>query len=257
MKISAVVPLLMAFPALFLQAEETGPAMSQDELSAKATDPTASLLALNFQGIHAAGYHGDGFPGEPADAWSLQFRPVIPFNFLGHPNILRATIPYQISGRGDEGFGPVTLFDLVVFPVSWGRWGIGPVMSFDTTGAAPDGFVLGPAVGGVWQVNKKVNLGLFSQNVFGGDTAVTSWQPVIAYQLGSGWSLSAGDLQFTYDWEAGRWVDLPVGFQVGKVTKIGGLPCRFAVNPQYNLKNDRGLSDWSVAFTFTALFPTL
>ena len=48
----------------------------------------------------------------------------------------------------------------------------------------------------------------------------------------------------------------PVGIQLGKVTKLGDQPVRFAINPQYNLKNDRGLGEWSVAFTFTTLFPT-
>ena len=51
-------------------------------------------------------------------------------------------------------------------------------------------------------------------------------------------------------------MDVPIGFQLGKVVKLGGLPTRFAINPQYNLKNDRGLEEWSVTFTFTALFPT-
>ena len=41
-----------------------------------------------------------------------------------------------------------------------------------------------------------------------------------------------------------------------QIVKLGGQPVRFAINPQYNLQNDRGLSEWSVAFTFTALFPT-
>jgi hypothetical protein len=231
-------------------------AADNDELSRQATDPTASLMALNFQTIWVADYHGAAVPGQDDQAWTLQFRPVIPFEALGHPNILRATIPYQLEGRGDDGFGPITLFDLVVFNEKWGRWGVGPVMSFDTTGDAPDEFVIGPAVGGVWQVNKKLNVGLFTQNVFWSDTAVTQIQPVIAWQLGSGWSLSAGDLQITYDWEAGRWVNVPIGFQLGKVMKVGGLPSRFAINPQYNLKNDRGLTEWQVTFTYTALFPS-
>ena len=70
------------------------------------------------------------------------------------------------------------------------------------------------------------------------------------------WAVSAGDLQITYDWEASRWRNIPVGFQLGKVTKIAGLPCRLAVNPQYNLKNDPGLPEWQLTFTFTALFPS-
>jgi hypothetical protein len=227
---------------------------STDDLSSKATDPTASLMALNFQSLYTGGFHGAS--NLPNDSWSLQFRPVIPFKAFDRPNILRLTVPYHLSGRGDEGFEPISVFDLVVFNESWGRWGVGPVMSFDTTGDAPDEFVIGPAIGGVWQVNKRLNVGLFTQNVFWSDTALTQIQPVIAYQLGNGWALSAGDAQFSYDWEAGRWLNVPVGFQIGKVTKLGGLPVRFSVNPQYNLKDDPGLPEWQVTFTFTALFPT-
>lgn len=227
-----------------------------DELSRQATDPTASLMAMNLQSIYTGGFHGTSIPGEDSEQWTFQFRPVIPFEFLGRPNIFRATVPYQTGGRGDEGFAPLSFFDLMVFNQEWGRWGIGPVMSIDTTGDLPDGFSIGPAAGFVWQVDKKLSLGLFTQNVFWSDTALTNIQPVIAYQLGGGWSLSAGDLQFSYDWENSRWLSVPVGIQLGKVAKLGDQPVRFAINPQYNLKNDRGLSEWSVAFTFTTLFPT-
>jgi hypothetical protein len=247
----ASASLLLVLSACNLCAEGDA-----DELSRQATDPTASLMALNLQSIYTGGFHGAGIPGEPDDAWTFQFRPVIPFTAFERPNILRATIPFQSGGRGDEGFGPVSLFDLMVFNEHWGRWGLGPVMSFDTTDDLPDEFSIGPAAGFVWQVNKKLSLGLFSQNIFWSDTAVSNIQPVIAYQLGDGWSLSAGDLQFSYDWENARWLSVPVGFQLGKVTKLGGRPVRYAINPQYNLRNDRGLSEWSVAFTFTALFPT-
>ena len=144
----------------------------------------------------------------------------------------------------------------MVFSEDWGRWGLGPVMSIDTTGTAPDGFVLGPAIGGVYNVSKKLKVGLFSQNVFWSDTALSQLQPIIAYQLGGGWSLSTGDLQFAYDWEASRWVNVPVGLQLGKVMKFGDQPVRLAFNPQYNLKNDPGLSEWSFTFTFTTLFPS-
>jgi len=241
-------------PAGMVRGQESA-APSSDDLSSKATDPTASLMAMNFQTLYTGGFHGDS-AGAADDIWTLQFRPVIPFSLFDRPNILRVTLPYQIGGRGDEGMQPISLFDLVVLNEKWGRWGVGPVMSFDTTGDLPDSFVFGPAVGGVWQVNKKLNVGLFTQNVFGSDTALTQIQPVIAYQLGNGWALSAGDAQFTYDWEAGRWLNVPIGFQIGKVTKLGDLPVRFALNPQYNLQDDPGLPEWSVSFTFTALFPT-
>ena len=249
MNLRPLLPLL-SFATAVHAAEDA------DELSRQATDPTASLMALNFQSIYTGGFHGAGIPGEDHEEWIFQFRPVIPFEFLGRPNIFRATVPYQTGGRGDEGFAPLSFFDLMVFNQDWGRWGVGPVMSLDTTGDLPDGFSIGPAAGFVWQVDKKLSLGLFTQNVFWSDTALTNIQPVIAYQLGGGWSLSAGDLQFSYDWENSRWLSVPVGIQLGKVAKLGDQPVRFAINPQYNLKNDRGLGEWSVAFTFTTLFPT-
>jgi hypothetical protein len=108
----------------------------------------------------------------------------------------------------------------------------------------------------VVNLSKKLKVGLFSQNLLAGDTAISQLQPVLAYQLGNGWSLSAGDLQFIYDWEASQWLSAPVGFQLGKVTKFGSQPVRLAANPQYNLIDREGLNEWSLTFTFTALFPT-
>ena len=49
--------------------------------------------------------------------------------------------------------------------------------------------------------SKKFSVGAFTQNLFGTGVAITQLQPVISYQLGHGWALSAGDLQFTYDWD--------------------------------------------------------
>lgn len=68
--------------------------------------------------------------------------------------------------------------------------------------------------------------------------------------------MSAGDLQFIHDGKASKWVNFPVGFQVGKVLKLGQLPVRFSVNPQYHLLDRDGSSKWSVGLTFTALFPS-
>lgn len=225
-----------------------------DELSRKATDPTASLMAFNFILDHTGGYYG---PSRGLDdyAWDLSFRPVIPFRAFGQSHILRMTLPYRLDGRGEQGLGDVTVFDLVVFNRPWGRWGVGAVATLASSDDAPDDFVIGPAIGGVYQYSKKLNLGLFNQNVFGGDTAISQLQPIVAYQLGDGWSLSGGDLQWTYDWERGRWLSLPVGLQLGKVTKLAGQPVRFAINPQYNLKDDDGLERWSVSLTFALLVP--
>jgi hypothetical protein len=225
-----------------------------DELARQATDPTASLMAFNFILDYTGDYHGPA--RSPNDAWNVSFRPVIPFQAFGASNILRLTLPYQLSGPGDDGLGDVSVFDLVVFNESWGRWGVGAVASLATSDDAPDDIAVGPAIGAVYQYSKRLNLGLFSQNVFAGDTGVSSLQPIVAYQLGDGWSLSGGDLQFVYDWQRSRWLSVPLGFQIGKVTKLGGQPVRWAINPQYNLIDDEGLEEWSIAITFALLVPS-
>lgn len=235
--------------------EPTKQSAGGEDLSSRASDPTASLMAFNLQ-FNWNDYHGRDLAGKPDDAWGGQFQAVIPFTLLDQPNLLRFSAPFQFDGRGPNGLQSVSLFDLVMFDESWGRWGIGPLMSVDPTGSAPDRFVLGPAIGAVGNVNKRLKLGLFSQNLFWSDTAISQLQPVIAYQLGHGWSLSSGNLQFTYDWKAGRWVNVPVGAQVSKLAKLGKLPVRFSVNPQYNLRERGGFAKWNVSATFTALFPT-
>ncbi len=129
-------------------------------------------------------------------------------------------------------------------------------MSFGTSDTAADDFAIGPALGGVWQVSKQLSLGLFSQNVFADDTGISQIQPIAAYQLGQGWSLSLGDLQVIYDWKQNELVSLPIGVQLGKVTTIAGQPMRFAINPQYNLKDDDGLEQFSAIATVTFLIPS-
>ena len=120
------------------------------------------------------------------------------------------TVPYQVSGPGPEGLEDVTIFDMVILPQSWGRLGVGVVGSFAAaTSDVSAHATAGPAIGFVAGVSKKLNLGLFNQNLFGNDVAISQIQPILAYQLGSGWSLSLGDLQWPYDWDRGEFLSMP------------------------------------------------
>jgi hypothetical protein len=231
------------------QSAESG----SDELSRQATDPTASLMSFGFIPSYTD-LHGD-IPGEPDHAWEFKFQPVIPFQAFGLNNILRISLPYQLEGPGDEGLQDIAVFNLTVFSEPWGRWGVGPVMSLSTDDNAPDPFAIGPALGFVYNVNKRLNMGLFSQNLFAEHTAISQLQPIAAYQLGDGWSLSLGDLQFVYDWKDSRWLSAPIGAQLGKVTQIAGQPIRFALNPQYNFIDETGFPGLKVSFSATLLFP--
>ncbi len=229
----------------------------RDELSRRATDPTASPPNFSFINDFTLSYHdlADGTRiGENGSA--LKFQPVVPFKAWGRPNILRMTVPYQFSGPGPTGLGDVTIFDLVILPQSWGRLGVGAVGSFVSGAKDVSGHMSGgPAIGAVAPVSKRLNLGLFNQNLFGNEVAISQFQPILAYQLGNGWSLSLGDLQWPYDWNRDRFVSMPIGFQIGKVLPVAKQPMRLALNPQYDLKDLPGSSRFKMLFTVTLLLP--
>jgi hypothetical protein len=202
----------LVIASIFLATQAVADEAS-DDLSSQATDPTASLMALNFLADYTGGFYGPDADGK--DATTLTFRPAIPFKAFGVNNIMRLTLPYQIDGRGEEGMGDVSVFDIVVSNHSWGRLAIGAVGSLASSDSAEDKFAIGPAIGVVIPLSKRLSVGAFNQNVFAGDTAISQLQPVVAYQLGNGWSL----------------------------------------NPQYNLRDAQGLETWSVTFTFSLLVP--
>jgi hypothetical protein len=229
----------------------------RDELSRRATDPTASPLTFGLINDVTTSYRDleDGTPSDET-GYQLKFQPVIPFKAWGVANILRMTVPYQVSGPGSEGLKDLTIFDMAILPQSWGRIGIGAVGSFAAaTSDVSAHATAGPAIGLVAGVTKKLNLGLFNQNLFGNDVAITQIQPIAAYQLGSGWSLSLGDLQWPYDWKRSEFVSMPIGLQLGKVLPVAKQPMRFAVNPQYDLKDLPGGSRFKILFTITLLLP--
>jgi hypothetical protein len=248
-----ILGLLAALPGSPIAAQEAGDrTTAADELSKQATDPTASLMAFNLTNDFRTSFHGLDDTG-----YEFRFQPVIPFEAWGASNILRIVVPFQASGPGDNGLKNVSIFDLLVFPQSWGRFGVGPVMSLaESAGTAPSNFTIGPAIGAVVPMSSRLNLGLFNQNLFGDGVALSQLQPIVAYQLGDGWALSAGDLQFIYDWEAGQWVNLPIGAQIGKVLAVLGQPMRLSLNPQWNLRDIEGAIETKIVFTATILAPT-
>lgn len=233
------------------QAKSPAETGGQD-LSSQATDPTASLMAMNIISDFTTSYWDGDDSG-----YTLKFQPVVPFKAWGKSNILRLIVPYQASGPGDEGLKSVSIFDLVILPQKWGRFGIGPVMSLSESGSdASSTFAIGPAVGAVHPVSKRLNIGLFTQNLFADSVAITQLQPIVAFQLGHGWALSAGDLQFTYDWKQGEWTSIPLGAQLGVVQRLGTQPFRFAVNPQWNVRHIEGSDKFKIVVTVTLLAPS-
>jgi hypothetical protein len=236
------------------EAEPHAPTSKPDSasLSSQATDPTAPLLSLNLITDITTSIHG-------VDSHRTVFKvqPVVPFRLWGLANILRVILPYQLSGLGSEGLNDVSLLDIAVLPVSsTTKLAIGPVFQFSSGASSnPAKVAGGPALGVIVQVGKSLTLGVFNQNLFGNELAASQLQPVVAYQLGAGWSLSAGDLQFTFDWRDTRWTNVPLGAQLGAVYPIFGQPIRFFVAPQYNVRRAAGTDEFRVSAGITLLAP--
>ena len=222
------------------------------DLSSQATDPTAALMSLNFLNDVKVS-HWDNDEG----GFEFEFKPVVPFAAWGKANILRVVVPFQTAGPGEEGLKDVSIFDLVILPQKWGRLGLGPVMRWaESSGGAASKFLIGPAVLAVHPLSKRLNIGLLNQNLFASEAAVTQLQPIVAYQVGGGWALSAGDSQFTYDWKSGEWTSLPLGFQIGVVRRLAGQPFRFFINPQWNQAHIADEDRSTIVFGVTMLVPS-
>jgi len=242
---SRVSAIALAVAAPIVLADDT------EELARKAADPTASLMSLNLRYTRIPSFHGmDGSAG------SSQFQAVIPFRAWNTSNILRATVNYTNSGPAPDGLSDVTIFNLLVFDKPWGRWGAGPVAQLlPGRDGDSDTFAIGPAVGFV-TTSGPWTYGLFNQNLFADDIGISSLQPVLAYQMGNGWALAAGDAQWTYDWERSTFVNLPIGAQLSRVMNVGGQSIKWSINPEYNLRDLDGMPEWSVRFGLSLLVPS-
>lgn len=75
----------------------------------------------------------------------------------------------------------------------------------------------------------------------------------------NGWSVGTNPNMFV-DWEApsGNKVAFPVGFQVGKVRKLGILPVKFDVQVQYfPVRPQVGGPRWNLQLQVTPILPGL
>lgn len=221
---------------------------NDQDLATKLVDPTASVTTLNFQNRFVSSFYG-----RDDQQNTFVFQPVIPFRGFGMNHIFRATMPYRFDGPAQDGLDPVTLFDLIVIPVSFGRLGVGPVVSFlPNSPSGRDTIQAGPAIGFVTQKGKWT-LGAFNQNLISEDTNLSFFQPVIAYTINPKWTLSAGDLQEGYDWKSDQWVSLPLGFQVARLVQVGKTTLRVGYNPQYNFRDLDNSPEWTHLFAVSLI----
>lgn len=205
-------------------------------LASKATDPTAGLMSFTFAEVWTADYWDLDRQG-----YAFRFRPALPFQLWGVPNILRVSLQFDHGGLPGYGLADVQVFDLIIMPAGKGRIAIGPLFNLSAaTSRTPSPFGVGPAIGYV-HADEKMTYGVFSQNVFGDGFGTTSLQPVFTAHLGRTFDISPGDLQFTYDWEGEEWISLPVGVQLGHLALVAKQAIRTYASYQYNFRDLPGL----------------
>jgi hypothetical protein len=195
--------------------------MGGQSLSEAANDPTASLMSLQIYDSYTTNFHKLS-----GSANTVVFRPVIPFKLGDTNNILRITAPIITSNPIlDSGLSDLTIFNLLVFNESWGRWGVGPVALIPTGGGnrGAEKWALGPAIG-FTAMQGKLLWGLFNQNLFSfaGDSDrqnvnLSILQPILFYGLGNGWSIGNSEMSITYDWETSRFSSLPLVCQYNSI----------------------------------------
>lgn len=230
-------------------------------LGQAANDPTASLMSVQIQNLYSGEYHNL----EDESGNSILLRSVIPLTTGSLKHIARATLPYITnSPSGESGLGDLTLFDLIKFEESWGRWGVGPVMLIPTAtddALGSEKWGIGPAVGFAARTPGLL-WGLFNQNIFSfagdddrEDVNISILQPLLNIKLPNKWSIGVSEMNITYDWEKSAWSSLPLGMKVNKLVKFGKLPVMFSGSYEYNFQDDYVAPEWTMNFTMKFLFP--
>ena len=268
--------LLLFFLAQMSFAQDN----KQEDLAAQARDPTASLTAFQIRYDYIASFHGVS----DADQGAIVLQPIIPFKIGGVRNIARITMSYvtnapDFAALGDDidqdpippnyipaeeksGLADTALLDVVIFDASWGRWGIGPVLSLPTARDDALGtgkWSLGPAAVGITRVDKfmfgLLGMGLFSvagdsdrQNV-----SAMSFQPFASYDLGGSWSIGLSELNYTYNFKQDKWAGVPIGGRIEKLVQMGKFPVRLFFDAEYNVMKDDIAPQWTFRFAIVPL----
>lgn len=126
---AVVVAGLAAAGAIVLGQEPaatpaTGGESEVDELARRSTDPTASPMTFAFlNDVTALRWVLEDGARIDQTGYEFKFQRMLPFKAWGIANILRMTLPYQVTGPGPEGVGDITVIDLVVFGQFWGCLG--------------------------------------------------------------------------------------------------------------------------------------
>lgn len=161
--------------------------------------------------------------------------------------------PSNIGVEAAVGTGDLTVAWLGGFGSAQSRWAGGASFKFPTgAGSLGSGkWSVGPAIGytagvGAW------TLGVYSQSFFSyagsgsrAPVAQTQIEPTISYAFADGWSIGSSQMKYTYDYDSGRFTNVPLGVRVSKQMDAGAKRWNAYFEAEKNLATSGGTS-WSV-----------
>jgi hypothetical protein len=274
MRLVALIALL-GFLHVAAATPQTTDSKSLDEVNKELSNPISSIWALQLQ-------ENTYWLNRPdRNVVNLQFQPVLPLALTDNWNLITRPV-FQVMNSTPyvnesshlhrvTGFGDTILATLLSpSPKHAGPWLLGAGASFifptaSNSRLGQNKWQIGPA--GVFSyLGDKWLAGVFPQQWFsvGGPGSQTVSQMNIQYFFvylpGDGWGIdfSPNMLVHWYANKSGNKITFPIGSQISKVIKIGRLPVKLAVQPQYMpVHPDLFGQKWNLQFAITPVIPKL
>ena len=215
------------------------------DIANKSNNPLSLAPGLNLQDYYTPRVYDSNI--HTNDALLRGALPVAPNDFIGVPQLLRATLP--ISTRPDPrsgystGMGDLNLFDIFLLKTDGVQLGIGPQITAPT--AEHDELGTGKWQAGLAAIaidaSPRGLLGALVQyqSSFAGDSdrqhvESATFQPFIIHNLPKGWYLRSTGT-WTYDLKNNTHY-IPVGLGFGKAWKAGGNILNAYLEPQWTVE---------------------
>jgi hypothetical protein len=251
MRTSAVAIALLvglcALRALSCWAQDSTPESqyeATESLSEQVNDPTATLTQFQFQDQYSPAQYGTN--AQPNTLFARAVIAIRPHGIMPFEQIVRPTINLAVTkpdGKGtatSTGFGDTQIFDLLLSPwpdpvATRFRWGIGPYFVLPTASTRQSGqgaWQSGPAAAFEYRDIPGLQIGGLMQQATSfaytseDRTPVTSitFQPLLSYQLGSGWYLESNKATWTFNLRHNTSTEIPLSFGIGRVWQLPVIP---------------------------------
>lgn len=202
--------------------------------------------------------------------WTLILRPIIPLLFdVDVPELDGTALTFDDK----SGLGDVAVFGLFTPGMNdkGFQWGVGPIVQAPTAtndALGSEKWSAGPAAIAVYNTTlrrpRDLTVGFINQNFFSfaGDNDRESvdrstLQYFATWSITDNWGLlSAPTIQWDRNASSGNKWSVPISLGISYTTKLGDIPTRFVVEPQYFVErpNDYG-TDWNIRFAIAMFLP--